>query len=343
MVSDAGLHVEGMSVSYDRQLVVSGIDLEVGVGEIVVLLGPSGCGKSTLLRALAGLERLEAGSISWGGEPMNDVPAHQRGFGLMFQHHALFPHRTVAGNVSFGLEMRGDARRTQAVTVAELLALVGLPGFEDRAVSSLSGGEAQRVALARALAPRPRLLLLDEPLASLDRPLRDRLTSDLLRLRDELDLTIIHVTHDRDEAFALADRLALMREGGTVAVGPPEQLWAHPPDEWVARFVGHQNVIPVSSVDGTIQSPIGDLGPADTASAHADHVVLPIDAVHLVDDSSRRATVTSSRFSTRGFEVTVDVDGTQLVATAPSRPSPGDTVGLAVDIHRIVPLPHQQS
>jgi thiamine transport system ATP-binding protein len=209
----AKLSIEGLVVTYGDLRAVDGVDLAIADGEIVAILGASGSGKTTLLRAVAGLEPTTAGRISIGGVDLAGVPTHRRGVGLMFQDHALFPHRDVAGNVAFGLRMRGDDDSTTAARVAEVLGLVGLAGFEHRAVPSLSGGEQQRVALARALAPAPQVLLLDEPLGSLDRALRDRLVIELRDLLTERRITALFVTHDQAEAFAVADRVATMSEG----------------------------------------------------------------------------------------------------------------------------------
>ncbi len=236
------LRVENVSVAYDGVAALDGATLEVSTGETVTVLGPSGSGKTTLLRVVAGLQVPDAGRVLLEGEDLAGVPPHRRGIGLVFQDHALFPHRDVAGNVGFGLRMRGDDSAATAKRTAELLELVGLAGFERRSVGTLSGGEQQRVALARALAPEPRLLLLDEPLGSLDRRLRDRLLDDLARVFEELDLTALYVTHDQTEAFTLGDRVAVMREGRVVQVAAPDDLWARPLDTDVARFLGIANV-----------------------------------------------------------------------------------------------------
>jgi thiamine transport system ATP-binding protein len=208
----------------------------------MAVLGPSGSGKSTLLRAIAGLQRLDAGEVSLGGHSLDGVPAHRRGIGLMFQDDALFPHRDVAANVGFGLRMSGMPRSQAGGRVDELLALVGLPGLGRRRIASLSGGERKRVALARALAPSPRVLLLDEPLGALDRPLHDRLVAELRELFAEIGQTAVYVTHDVAEAFALGDRVAVLRDGVVVQVATPEELWTAPADAWVAGFVGLANV-----------------------------------------------------------------------------------------------------
>jgi thiamine transport system ATP-binding protein len=236
------LRVKDVTVRFDGEAVVDGASLDVANGETVTVLGPSGSGKTTLLRVIAGLQQPDAGHVVLDGEDLAGVAPHRRGIGLVFQDHALFPHRDVFGNVSFGLRMRGDPPEAVAIRTAELLDLVGLAGFEERSVGTLSGGEQQRVALARALAPEPRLLLLDEPLGSLDRRLRDRLLDDLARLFDELALTAVYVTHDQTEAFTLGDRVAVMRSGRVVQVATPDELWAQPIDEDLARFLGLANV-----------------------------------------------------------------------------------------------------
>ena len=236
------LRVERLSVVYDGASALQGVDLEVARGERLAVLGPSGSGKSTLLRAIAGLEPAASGHVFLDGADLAGVPAHRRGIGLMFQDGVLFPHRDVAGNVGFGLRMQGVSGAERERRTAAVLDLVGLDGYGGRSVATLSGGERQRVALARALAPEPRVLLLDEPLGSLDGPLRERLLQDLERLFDRLGPTVLLVTHDVGEAFAIGDRVALVRAGRVVQVAPPDELWARPVDAWAARFLGIGNV-----------------------------------------------------------------------------------------------------
>lgn len=213
--SSLGLEVDRVTVRYPGvpSLAVDGASFEIAPREVVALIGPSGCGKSTLLRAVAGLEPLESGSVSWAGEDLATVPPHRRGFGLVFQDGQLFVHRSVAENVAYGLRVQRMPRAERETRVAELLALVGLPDAGARAVTQLSGGERQRIALARSLAPRPRLLLLDEPLSALDRMLRERLAADLATMLRETGTTAILVTHDEHEATAIADRVLQMRAG----------------------------------------------------------------------------------------------------------------------------------
>ena len=200
------LELRGIELARGGKTILDGVSLTVADGEIVCLTGPSGSGKTTLLRVIAGLAAPDAGTVAFAGADLRDVPVHRRGFGLVFQDHALFPHRDVAANVAFGLRMQGVRRRELASRVAAQLELVGLADAGRRDVTTLSGGEQQRVALARALAPRPRLLLLDEPLASLDRELRDRLALDLRRILREVGISAIHVTHDLAEAATVGDR-----------------------------------------------------------------------------------------------------------------------------------------
>ncbi|MFE9119745.1 ABC transporter ATP-binding protein [Streptomyces sp. NPDC007172] len=245
------LKLDGATVRFRQRAALDAVDLEVADHETVCVLGPSGSGKSTLLRVVAGLQPLDAGRVLLGGADQAGVPVHKRGLGLMFQDHQLFPQRDVAGNVAFGLRMRGAARAEQASRVRELLDLVGLPGAERRAVAALSGGEQQRVALARALAPSPRLLMLDEPLGQLDRTLRERLVVELRSLFGQLGTTVLAVTHDQGEAFALADRVVVMRDGRIAQTGTPLEVWQRPASEFVARFLGFENVVP-ATVTGTV-------------------------------------------------------------------------------------------
>jgi thiamine transport system ATP-binding protein len=236
------LAVEGLEATLGGRSVLADVSFEIASAERLALLGPSGAGKSTLLRVIAGLERPLAGRVLVDGRDVTDLPAHRRGIGLVFQDAALFPHRSVAANVGFGPKVAGLPRAEQEARVEEALALVGLGGTGGRDVTTLSGGEAQRIALARALAPRPSTLLLDEPLGSLDGQLRLRLQEDLRSLFERLALTVVHVTHDVGEAFALGDRVAVLRDGRIAQVARPEELWARPADDWVARFLGMRNV-----------------------------------------------------------------------------------------------------
>lgn len=250
------MRIGNVTVRFGRFTAVDDVSLDIGDGEVVALLGPSGCGKSTLLRAVAGLEPQVEGTIRWGGDDLAAMPVHKRGIGLVFQDGQLFPHRDVAGNVRFGLRMHkiDDPHR-----VDELLDLVGLAGYQRRKVTELSGGEQQRVALARALAPRPRLLLLDEPLSALDRALREQLALDLARLLRKTGTSALVVTHDHDEAFTLADRVALMRAGKIVQTGTADHVWRFPVDERTAVFLGCGLILDARITDGVAVTELGEV------------------------------------------------------------------------------------
>ena len=235
------LELSGVSVSYDGKPAVVDAGLSLPDGSVLAVLGPSGCGKSSLLRAIAGLEPIGSGTVCWDGVDLRGTPTHKRGFALMFQDGQLFNHLTVARNVGYAPRLRRapDVDRR----VRDLLELVGLEGYADRLPSTLSGGERQRVALARSLAAEPRLLLLDEPLSALDAGLRERLAADLGAILRRAGTTALMVTHDHDEAYAVADRLVVMRAGRVVQEGEIADVWAHPVDPDTALFLGYARVL----------------------------------------------------------------------------------------------------
>lgn len=271
---DAGaarVDVDGVRRRFDGPEVLAGVSLNIAAGESMVLLGPSGCGKTTLLRSIAGLERIDEGSISIDGEVMSGPDQHvrpeHRRVGMVFQDWALFPHLAVAQNVAFGL----DKSERSSSRVAETLELVGLSGLGDRRPSTLSGGQQQRVALARALAPRPRVLLLDEPFSNLDTSLRVRVRSEVNALLRSLDITAIYVTHDQEEAFVLGDRIAVMMAGSIIQVDTPSEIYEHPSSGAVSDFVGETNrVVGVVGAHG-VATAIGVL-PGGTGSSVGDQV-----------------------------------------------------------------------
>jgi ABC-type Fe3+/spermidine/putrescine transport system ATPase subunit len=238
------LEVASVYKDFGGTAVLRDVSFHVDEGEIVCLLGPSGCGKTTLLRIVAGLETASSGQVVFDGHSLDQVPVHRRGFGLMFQDFALFPHKDVTANVIFGLRMQGLPQRQVEERVADMLALVGLQDYERRRVYDLSGGEQQRVALARSLAPDPRLLMLDEPLGSLDRALREELMNELRAILKRVGVTAIYVTHDQQEAFAVADRVVIMNRGRIVQRGTPQAVYRQPASAWVARFLGLTNLLP---------------------------------------------------------------------------------------------------
>ena len=252
------LEVTDLYKSYEGALLLRGITFAVAPGETVCLLGASGSGKSTLLRIIAGLEFAEQGQVCWEGQDLASVPAHRRGFGLVFQDYALFPHMNVFENVAFGLKMLGLSRAETELCVTSVLEKVNLTGFKHRRVTDLSGGEQQRVALARALAPNPHLLMFDEPLGALDRSLREQLLEELRDILRTSGVPAIYVTHDQDEAFKLADRILLLHDGEIVREGQPADIWAEPGSAWVARFLDVGNILEGSiRADGGIETQAG--------------------------------------------------------------------------------------
>jgi ABC-type Fe3+/spermidine/putrescine transport system ATPase subunit len=256
------LDVTSVSKSFSSNTILDKVSFHANEGEIVCLLGPSGCGKTTLLRIVAGLETADRGQVKFDDHPLDDVAVHRRGFGLMFQDFALFPHKDVRANVAFGLRMQGLSGLQIERRVAEMLELVGLSGYEQRRVYDLSGGEQQRVALARSLAPGPSLLMLDEPLGSLDRALREELMNELRAILKGVGVTVLYVTHDQQEAFAVADRVLIMHRGRIVQQGSPQAVYHHPNSVWVARFLGLTNLVPgqVVAIDPLeVDTPLGRL------------------------------------------------------------------------------------
>ncbi len=237
------LEVVNIWKTYENKPLLQGVNFEVRPAETVCLLGPSGGGKSTLLRIIAGLETPETGTIRWNEKDMSEIPAHQRNFGLMFQDYALFPHRSVAQNVAFGLRMQGQTKDQIEPQVRELLQRVHLEALANRRVTELSGGEQQRVALARALAPKPQLLMLDEPLGALDHTLSEQLAAGLREVLRSTGTPAIYVTHDQSEAFTVANRILLMNDGEIIQSGAPEQVYRYPASVWAARFLGQNNLV----------------------------------------------------------------------------------------------------
>ncbi len=349
----SGLVIRDLSVRYGETVALRGVDLEVASGEIVAVIGPSGCGKSSLLRAIAGLEPLASGSVTLGGRDLAEVATHERDLGLMFQDHALFPHLSVADNVAFGLRMhkKNQDKAERTARVAELLQLVGLEKLGGRGIDALSGGEAQRVALARALAPRPGLLMLDEPLGSLDQLLRQQLVVELRSMFTELGVTALHVTHDQGEAFALADRVVVLRDGEVQQVGRPADLWRRPASVFVARFLGHPNVWDRASSELASVESVSS-GPTDRQS-----VLVPVSAISarpasdgsssgLGHDDDRAVVVERTEFREGRFRVIARSTSSTLcgLAVGPVRvafevvdePRIGDRLRVKVDQRQVV-------
>ena len=317
--ASAGLSVRGLAVTYGDLCAVDGVDLEVAAGEVVALLGASGSGKSSLLRAVAGLEDVAAGEVAWDGRSMVRVPVHKRGFGLMFQDGQLFEHRDVGSNIAYGLT--GLPRAQRGERVREMLELVGLPGFERRRVTTLSGGQAQRVALARALAPAPRLLLLDEPLSALDRALREQLATDVRTILRRGGTTALYVTHDQDEAMTVADRVGVMEAGRLLRLDTPQRLWADPASRKVARFLGFDVVGDLALAPGAlrvVEAAAGKPGEPD-GPAQTEIPATP------GTPGTLPATVLASRLRRGQWEAEVELDPEELAglvgSDGPAEPS----------------------
>lgn len=339
------LRLEGVTVRFGERAALDAVDLRVGAREIVCVLGPSGSGKSTLLRVVAGLQGADEGRVLLSGRDQTGVPAHKRGVGLMFQDHQLFPQRDVSGNVAFGLRMHRTDKEETGRQVAALLDMVGLPEAGHRAVAALSGGEQQRVALARALAPSPRLLMLDEPLGQLDRGLRERLVVELRGLFHRLGTTVLAVTHDHGEAFALADRVVVMENGGIAQTGTPLEVWQRPASEFVARFLGFDNVTSATVRDGAAVTPWGAVPvPDGTPTGPARLLVRPNGVLLRPVEEGLRCVVEARTFrGGDGSTVTVLLrpeDGPPLEAACTLREAPeeGAKVGAVFDPREVVML-----
>jgi ABC-type Fe3+/spermidine/putrescine transport system ATPase subunit len=320
--------------TYEGKPLLSGVSFTIEARETVCLLGASGSGKSTLLRMIAGLEKPESGQILWDGRELSSLPSHQRNFGLVFQDYALFPHLTVAENVAFGLKMRNLPRDEIELRVTASLEQVNLDGFANRSVTDLSGGEQQRVALARALAPRPRLLMFDEPLGALDRSLRDRLLEELRGILHESGIPAIYVTHDQEEAFAIADRIGLLHAGQIEQIGTPADVFASPVSGWVANFLGLGNVLEGKVLnDGRVETKLGVLEiNCETGPDIGESVALLVrpEGVKLIDNGTGlKGRAADVLFQKNGYRVTLE-NGLYFYTSNP--PEIGETLAFDVDV-----------
>ncbi len=351
------LELCNITKSYPDGWTLADVSFSVERGEIVSLLGPSGCGKTTLLRLIAGLETPDGGQVLIEGQDVTHTPPHLRGFGLMFQEYALFPHKDVYGNVAFGLRMEGLAREAVAERVTQALTLVGMAGFERRDVSQLSGGERQRVALARSLAPQPRLLMLDEPLGALDRNLRERLLDELPQILHQADATAITVTHDQEEAFAIADRVVLMRDGRVVQIGTPEGVYRQPATAWVARFLGLTNLLNTKILGDEIETEIGRLEIGDWALSVANlqslisnlQLLIRPEAARLSTGGPNtvRGVVTERSFRGERYRLSMRHEsGVELAFNMPANvdlPACGEAITLSLDPQALTILPAEEN
>jgi putative spermidine/putrescine transport system ATP-binding protein len=339
------LQLESLTRAFDGVAAVRELSFGVGEHEILTLLGPSGCGKTTTLRMIAGFERPDAGRIVLDGRDVTPLAPQNRGFGMVFQHYALFPHLSVGGNVAFGLESAGLGKSEIAERVARALGLVGLPGTQDRSVGSLSGGQQQRVALARALAPEPKVLLLDEPLSNLDATLRERTRRELRTLVKQIGITTVYVTHDQEEAFDLSDRIAVMAAGNLEQLGPAEVLYQRPATEFVATFLGRASEVEATlqAAEGTVATCrlagdvvwralyTGKIGPPGEGAPL--RLLARPEALEFTSPSGAgalRGTVRGRRFAGSVYAFTVEVEGGWLeVQTSEDVVRKGAEVGVA--------------
>lgn len=329
----ASLLIDSVSKSFGTTRVLNAVSLEIGSGDLFFILGASGCGKTTLLRIIAGLETPSSGRILLNGRDITDTPPHQRGIGLVFQQYALWPHMTVAQNISFGLEVQRTLKAERAARVREALALVRMERFAERYPHEISGGQQQRVALARALAIRPSVLLLDEPLSNLDVKLREEIRSELRSLHSSLGITMIYVTHDQEDAMELASRIALIREGEVEQIGSPREIYEDPRTRYAAEFLGRANIVPVDVMSRDTQP-----------SAHSGSLIcVRPESVHVeigqppANRPSLEAHVSSVHYKGASLEVecrgphNLEVSARLFGQRTPGELSPGTTVYLHWD------------
>ena len=350
--NDGALALSGITRRFGDYTAVDDISFEVGRGELLALVGASGSGKTTTLRIAAGYEVPDAGSVTLSGTDITSVPPERRGFGMVFQHYALFPHMSVAHNVAFGLEARGVNKTERLEKAREALAAVGLKGADERAIQSLSGGEQQRVALARAMVIEPRALLLDEPLSNLDPTLRQTMRDDLRAMLRRVGVPALFVTHDQEDAFAISDRIALLKMGKLLQCGTPEELYHRPVSREVASFIGRGTILPAVDNGDTASVTIGErvadvpVVRPEGASPRLDHafVVLRPDALQLTSAEDPRGwsgRILNRRFAGGAVMYRVQLAGDVTVEVESSTGSAreGDTVAVTPSGERFPLVP----
>ena len=335
--SGVAVELSDLTRLYGSTKALDGLTLHIEPGELVALLGPSGCGKTTALRILAGLDEATSGTVSVGGVDVSGVPASKRDMGMVFQAYSLFPHLTVLDNVAFGLKMRGKAKQDRTSRAADMLDLVGLTAHTHKYASELSGGQQQRVALARALAIQPRVLLLDEPLSALDAKVRTQLRDEIRRVQLEVGTTTLFVTHDQEEALAVADRVGVMSQGRLEQLAAPAELYANPATPFVADFVGLNNKVP-AQVSGGRAVLLGVSVPAlaGSVSSGAGLAMVRPESVTLTADRAGTSSVSSASFLGAISRVTVAMpDGSlinaQMASSVARAFAPGDPVTVGIE------------
>jgi putative spermidine/putrescine transport system ATP-binding protein len=345
----AYLSISDLSVSYGGQRVLDRVSLDVERGEMIALLGSSGCGKTTLLRSIAGFVIPDSGTITVGGKDITRLPPEVRDTAMMFQSYALWPHMSVAENIAYGLRMRGWKRDAMDARVGEMLKLLQLEGFGKRPVTQLSGGQRQRVALGRALAIDPHLLLLDEPMSNLDYKVRLELRHELRALQKRIGITAVYVTHDREEALTLADRIAVIDAGRIVQIGAPEQIFHHPSSAFVAGFMGADNAIDLArGAGGTLASAGAHTPPAERVRAHfrSDAARLSERDTELLfgeGDLVLDGTVAQAVYVGQGYRYRIRAGDADIWVNAPERVAEGTNARVVVPRSALMLFPQAQS
>ncbi len=330
------IELRNISKSFDGKMVLDELDLTIHENEFVTLLGPSGCGKTTTLRILGGFETPDTGRVYFEGKDITDLPPNKRQLNMVFQSYALFPHMSVADNIAFGLKIKKKPVSYIKDRIAYSLKLVGLEGFENRMPSSLSGGQQQRVAMARAIVNEPRVLLLDEPLGALDLKLRQDMQYELIRLKNELGITFVYVTHDQQEALTMSDTIVVMNQGYIQQMGTPEDIYNEPENAFVADFIGDSNLFPaiflrdeLVEIDG-VPFPCVDNGFG--RDVPVDIVIRPEDVdIVAPEEGTVKGEVTDLIFQGVHYEICIDVAGREWVCHSTEASLVGQTVGLRVD------------
>ena len=357
--SGSAIAVRGLQVAYGGTRVLHGVDLDFAPSSSTALLGSSGCGKTTLLRSLSGFVPVESGSIVVGGRDVAGLPPEKRGMAMVFQSYALWPHMTVLQNIGYGLKLRGKSKAEIAAKVGEMLGFLGLAGYEDRKVTALSGGQRQRVALGRALAIDPGILLLDEPLSNLDAKIRMVMRHEIRSIQQRLGLTAVHVTHDREEAMTMADRLVIMQAGRVAQVGTPEEVYDHPARAFVANFMGAENVLPLVVARGEGQASVA-AGEARATLAGAAAAALPAGETlaYFRDDVARLGAldapaaggdlvvpgIIAARAYPGGvYRYKVEAAGRQITVDDADRHELGTKVGLRIPLQRLHIFPASEA
>lgn len=344
MTENHFLRVDQLTKNYGATQVVKGVSFGFGKGEFISLLGPSGCGKTTILRMIAGFETPTSGAISVDGQDITHLKPNQRKLGMVFQAYALFPNLTVGDNIGFGLKVSGVGREERRARVEEMLRLIGLPGYENRFPYEMSGGQQQRVALARAIAPRPRLLLLDEPLSALDAKIRVSLREEIRAIQRDLGITTVFVTHDQEEALSISDRIVVMNAGDIEQIGTPHDIYNRPATRFVATFVGQLNTVPATVADASQNAVrFGDQTvqlaslPAGTKSGDSISLTLRPEMLSLAPrsetDVTLKGTIADVSFLGSVVRLRVDLNGTLVSIDTFNNQAAPPQRGETVDIH----------